>query len=180
MAAPLPRSGRPFRFQRAVRAAERLEVPDRPPKCTVSLRWVQAVTLQDVKPPLAFFRRADIANDPIDLDRQAAGAVIERNHGDDTSGGFHGADSLPPPCLGHSVGTVLFDQLVGCFVYPSLRNHVVEVQRTAVGLMLDMDNPPSGGPNDPSQSAARSGGTAYVWPLSLAVRPGSIDLGQRS
>ena len=69
-------------------AAERLEVPDRPPKCTVSLRWVQAVTLQDVEPPLAFFLGADIGNDPIDLDLQAAGAIIERNYGDDTSRGF--------------------------------------------------------------------------------------------
>ena len=63
-AARLPRSGRPWRFPCAVRSAERLGVTDCPPKCTVSLRWVRAVTLQDVKPPLAFFRRADIANDP--------------------------------------------------------------------------------------------------------------------
>src|SRR5437870_690780 len=71
-AARLPRSGRPWRFPCAVRSAERLGVTDCPPKCTVSLRWVRAVTLEDVKPPLAFFRRADIANDPIDLDRQPA------------------------------------------------------------------------------------------------------------
>src|SRR3954452_14013340 len=60
--ARLPRSGRPFRLLCTGRVAERLEVTDCPPKCTVSLRWVRAVTLQDVKPPLAFFRRADIAN----------------------------------------------------------------------------------------------------------------------
>src|SRR5438270_10031873 len=96
MAARLPRLGRPSCFSAAVCAAERLGVTDRPPKCAVALRWVQALTLQDVEPPLAFFRRADIGNHPIDLDRHAAGSIVERNYGDDTSGGFHGADSLPP------------------------------------------------------------------------------------
>src|SRR4051794_16492866 len=130
MAAPLPRSGRRFRFQRAVRAAERLEVADRPPKCTVSLRWVQAVTLQDVEPPLAFFRRADIADDPIDLDRQAAGAVVERNHGDDTSGGFHRADPASVITSGASrtqaSGTTLATR-----------------RASPIGLMLNMGDLPS-------------------------------------
>src|SRR4051812_44138822 len=143
MAARLPKSGRPFRFLCTGRMAERLEVTDRPPKCTVSLRWVQAVTLKDVDPPLAFFRGADIANDPIDLDRQAAGAVIERNHGNDTSGGFHGADSLPPPCRGDSVVGTVFSISVSAASSTQASGSMLATHiASPIGLMLDIDNPP--------------------------------------
>src|SRR3954467_6323449 len=52
---PVSERGAPEAPRPSVRPSA-LGVTDRPPKSAVALRWVQAVTLQDVEPPLAFFR----------------------------------------------------------------------------------------------------------------------------